>query len=107
MPSDGPRVLLVGLGTNTPTALDGLAAECRVIGLVRPTASGPDETHKRAAELGVPIFPDASLPAIGGLVDRLKPDGVVVSSHNRVFPAALVGRCRFVNVHYAPLPRYR
>jgi methionyl-tRNA formyltransferase len=35
------------------------------------------------------------------------PDCVVVSSYDRILPARLLALCRFVNVHYAPLPRYR
>ena len=36
-----------------------------------------------------------------------RPDCTVVSSYNRILPSWVMGRCRFVNVHYAPLPEYR
>ena len=57
--------------------------------------------------MGVPVFAETAPAAIEALVDRLRPDCVVVSSYNRILRPALVGRVRCVNVHYAPLPEYR
>ena len=83
-----------------------LAERLRVVGLVRD--HDPDDpVCRRAAELGVPVSADVTLRGIERLIDRLGPDCVVVSSYNRVLPARLVGKTRFVNVHYALLPRYR
>src|SRR5262249_8350513 len=50
---------------------------------------------------------EGSLAALETLVSRLKPDCVVVSSYNRVLPGRILSCCRFINVHYAQLPRYR
>jgi methionyl-tRNA formyltransferase len=41
------------------------------------------------------------------LVVESNPDCVVVSSYDRILPARVLARSRFVNVHYAPLPQYR
>jgi len=100
-------VLLVGLGPATESALAGLVSSLDVIGLVRPAGPPEDRATAMATSLRIPVFTDPSLTAIERLVRDLEPDCVVVSSHDRVFPARLVGMCRFVNVHYAPLPRYR
>jgi methionyl-tRNA formyltransferase len=107
MRSNRGRVLLVGLGPTAESAMTGLVPSFDVIGLVRPPNPRGDQTVARASSLRIPVFADPSLVAIEGLVRELEPDCVVVSSHDRVFPARLVGKCRFVNVHYAPLPRYR
>jgi methionyl-tRNA formyltransferase len=40
-------------------------------------------------------------------VDQCRPDAVVVSSYDRILREDLLDRCRFINVHYSPLPLYR
>jgi methionyl-tRNA formyltransferase len=112
MPSDSitPRVLLVGCGPTALTALESLVERMEVVGLVRdldPLDPGNDPIRRRAAEVGVPVSSDISVRAIEQLVERLRPECVVVSSYNRVLPTRLLARTRFVNVHYALLPRYR
>jgi methionyl-tRNA formyltransferase len=112
MPSESitPRVLLVGCGPTALTAIESLVERTSVVGLVRdhtPLDPGADPVCRRAAELGIPITGDISVRGIEQLIDRLRPDCVVVSSFNRVLPARVVAKSRFVNVHYALLPRYR
>jgi methionyl-tRNA formyltransferase len=105
-----PRVLLIGCGPTALTALDSLAEKVTVVGVIRdhdPAIENADEVRLRAGELGIPVSGDITVRGIDQLVDQLRPDGVVVSSYNRVLPARLVERTRFVNVHYSPLPRYR
>jgi methionyl-tRNA formyltransferase len=103
-------VLLVGCGPTALTALESLAEHLAVVGVVRdcdPAAPQADPTVRRAAELGVPVTTETSVDAIGRLVDQTKPDCVVVSSYHRILPGRVVSKTRFVNVHYALLPRYR
>jgi len=99
-----PRVLLVGLGGTSLSALDGLASSFDVCALIR---GGDDATTERAGELGVPVVSDVTVGGVRAAVAELRPDAVVVSSFNRILDAELVGQCPFVNVHYAPLPRGR
>jgi len=56
---------------------------------------------------GVPVTAEAAPAKVASLVEALAPDAVVISSYHRIVPPALLARCPFVNVHYAPLPRYR
>ena len=50
-------VLLLGMGPTAVTALESLAAQFRVIGVIRDAAGEPDaEVEGRAAELGVPVL---------------------------------------------------
>jgi methionyl-tRNA formyltransferase len=113
MPSDGAAarapVLLLGLGPTAQSALEALHERFQVVGVVRDGAGqqAEDATVQRARSLGVPVHPDASLRAVSALVESLRPACVVVSSYNRILPAALLEACPFVNVHYAPLPRLR
>jgi methionyl-tRNA formyltransferase len=105
-----PRALLVGCGPTALTALESLAGHLVVVGLVRdcdPAAPEVDPTARRAAELGVPVTTETSATAIERLIDETKPHCVVVSSYSRILPARVVSKTRFVNVHYALLPRYR
>jgi methionyl-tRNA formyltransferase len=66
-----------------------------------------DAVVTAARKHAVPVLPDASVGAVEAAVRELQPDCVVVSSYDRILPASLLERCRFVNVHYAPLPAYR
>ncbi|MCV9967058.1 methionyl-tRNA formyltransferase [Pararhizobium sp. BT-229] len=75
-----------------------------MLALVRP---GQDDVVQMARDAGVRVVEDVSIAAIASLVEKLQPDIVVVSSYNRVLPAELLRSRPFVNVHYAPLPRYR
>lgn len=105
-----PKVLQLGAGPTASSALEALAERFDVVGLVRecpPEAVEDDETIRLAQSLGVPILSNSSLGAIGRYIDELVPECVVVSSYGRVLPPELLSKCRFVNVHYAPLPRYR
>lgn len=104
MSFDRARVLLVGLGTTTATALESLLERHEVVGLLRP---GDDEVVRRARGLGVPVHEEATVAALGAVVRDAAPDCVAVSSFDRVLPADLLTACPFVNVHYSPLPRYR
>jgi methionyl-tRNA formyltransferase len=100
------RVLLVGMGPTTESALESLLGRFEVIGLVR-SAQPDDAALALAATAGVPVRGDTTLAALTELIAADRPDCVVVSSYDRILPASLVATCPFVNVHYAPLPRYR
>jgi methionyl-tRNA formyltransferase len=106
MSSSSPRsrVLLIGFGTTTRAALDGLLGAFEVIALVR---NGDDEVAAHARSSGVPVEIMRSPAEIAGLVARLRPDCVVVSSFNRILSGPVLDLCPFVNVHYSPLPGYR
>jgi methionyl-tRNA formyltransferase len=102
------RILLIGQGPTTQSALDGLSARFEVVGLVRAlSAEGCDPVIASAVRRGVDVLTDTTVAAVEAAVDELRPDCVVVSSYDRILPVALLDRCAFVNVHYAPLPRYR
>jgi methionyl-tRNA formyltransferase len=98
-----PRVLLIGFGPTTRTALDSLLGAFDVITLVRDD----DEVAAHALDCGVPVETLTSVAEISELVARLRPDCVVVSSYNRILSGPVLDVCPFVNVHYAPLPGYR
>jgi methionyl-tRNA formyltransferase len=98
------RVLLIGEGPTAASALDSLLPGFDVVGLVRSTPGAATEIARRHR---VRVFDDASLAAVDAAVRRLAPDCVVVSSYDRILPPRLLARCRFINVHYAPLPEGR
>lgn len=99
------RVLLVGQGPTTATAYESLVTKFDVVGLIR---SGDQEDIVRVAtDSATAVVTDISLRAVSRAVADLDPDAVVVSSYDRILPADLVRARPFVNVHYAPLPRYR
>jgi methionyl-tRNA formyltransferase len=94
------------MGSTTESALAGLLEEFEVVTLMRSGDSG-DPVIRTALDAGVAIETDLSIPSIRRTVEDLDPACVVVSSYNRILPADLVSKVPFVNVHYAPLPRYR
>ncbi len=98
------RILLIGFGPTTRAALDSLLGSFHVIGLVR---DNDDEVAAHARDSGVPVEMLRSPAEIAGLVSRLGPDCVVVSSYNRILSGPVLDLCPFVNVHYSPLPGYR
>ena len=104
------RVLLIGFGASSASALDSLLERFDVIGVVRkPDPSDPeaDPVVRRARQAKVALFTDTSARSIERIISDYKPDCVVVSSYNRLFAPHVIAACPFVNVHYAPLPRYR
>jgi methionyl-tRNA formyltransferase len=60
-----------------------------------------------ASKLDLHVSRDAALSSVRKLIEDLRPDCVVISSYNRILPPDLLGMSRFINVHYAPLPKYR
>ena len=107
MSSERPGVVLVGCRSDDGDRARGArprASTCwRSSGRIRRAI--PPSPVRRSS--GVAVEPDVTVAGIRALVARLAPDAVVVSSFDRILPADLVGSCPFVNVHYAPLPRYR
>jgi methionyl-tRNA formyltransferase len=98
------RVLLIGKGPTTASALDSLLTRFTVAAIVRDDR---DATAAAARERGVPVLTQTTVAAVEAAVRELRPECVVVASYDRILPPALLARCRFVNVHYAPLPEYR
>src|SRR5579872_5966343 len=92
------RVLLIGLGPTSLSALETLAESHEVVGLVRERCSEGAETDEavaKAAHLGLEVYTDTTLAGIDGLVTSLRPQCVVVSSHHRIFPPDLLRKSRF------------
>jgi methionyl-tRNA formyltransferase len=100
-------VLLIGMGPTALSALESLLTRFKVTGIVRDSTGPEDPVAARALQLGIELFPDVSPRAVEEAVMRLQPNLVVISSYHRILKAELIARCPFLNVHYAPLPRYR
>jgi methionyl-tRNA formyltransferase len=108
--STRPTVLLVGQGPTAFSALESLLPSFHILAILRNTGvdtSRRDDVLERAAAEGIPVSTDSTLEGLRVQVERLNPDCVVISSYDRIVPADLIRRCPFINVHYAPLPRYR
>ena len=105
MPSEG-GILLIGQGITTLSALQSLLDRFDVVGMVRSSDAG-DAANGLAESAGVALFADTSLAGVTDAIKQTDPHAVVVSSYDRILPADLVSVRPFVNVHYAPLPRYR
>jgi methionyl-tRNA formyltransferase len=104
------KVLLIGLGITTFTALESLIAQCHVVGIVRNTSlesETSDPVINLANRENIPIFNDPSQKAIQSLIVELQPDCVVISSYNQILPQSIIKLSTFINVHYSPLPQYR
>jgi methionyl-tRNA formyltransferase len=104
------RVLLLGVGPTALSALESLAGQFHVVGIVRdvrPDSGADDVVARRAHELSVPVLSDLTLEGVRQAIEESRPDCTVVSSYNRILGAGILDRGKFVNVHYAALPEYR
>src|SRR5581483_7240113 len=97
-------VVLLGMGPTALTALESLAPRFQVACLIHDAGpAATDEVIERARALAIPVLSDLSIDGVEQAVARSNPDCVVVSSYDRILPSRILGRCRFANVHYAPL----
>ena len=104
------KVLLIGLGSTTLSALESLRLKCNVQGVIRPVDLESDANEpvvNLAEQAGIPVFSETSKGGIKSLLLKLQPDCVVVSSYDRILPPELISLSTFINVHYSPLPQYR
>jgi len=104
------RVLLLGMGPTALSALESLAGRFHILGVVRdlrPDAGLEDVVARRAHELSVPMLSDVTLDGVRMAIEESRPDCTVVSSYNRVLGDGILDCGKFVNVHYAALPKYR
>jgi methionyl-tRNA formyltransferase len=104
------RILLLGMGPTALSALESLAAQFHVVGVVRHVQAGAetdDMVTRRAHELSVPVLSDVSLDGVRRAIEEWQPHCTVVSSYDRILGPRILDRGKFVNVHYAALPRYR
>lgn len=99
-----PRIILIGQGATTQSAIAALRGRFDILVLVR---SGDDHVVAEAKDSGIFVESNCSIVSITRLVSSLRPDAVVISSYHRILPADLISQCPFINVHYSPLPRYR
>lgn len=109
MSTDSPsaeraRIVLIGDGTTTLSALESLAEAYALVALIR---GSEDEVTDRARALGVTVVTGARFAELESVIAGFEPGLVVISSYSRIIPARLLDRWPFVNVHYANLPEYR
>jgi methionyl-tRNA formyltransferase len=98
------------MGPTALSALESLAGRFHVVGVMRPVqlgAEADDIVVRRAHELSVPVLPDVSLDGVQRAIEESQPHCTVVSSYDRILGPRILGHGKFVNVHYAALPRYR
>lgn len=62
---------------------------------------------RQAHELSVPVLSDVSPEGVQRAIEESQPHCTVVSSYDRILGPGVLSRGKFVNVHYAALPRYR
>ena len=104
------RILLLGMGPTGLSALESLAGQFHVVGIVRRVQTGAeadDVVAGRAHELSVPVLPDVSVDGVRRAVEESQPHCTVVSSYDRILGPHILSHGKFVNVHYAALPQYR
>src|SRR5215471_10374830 len=104
------KVLLLGMGPTALSALESLAEQFHVVGVVRQARNGADADDmavRRALELSVPVLSDISVNGVQEAIEESQPDCTVVSSYNRILNPRILSRGKFVNVHYSALPKYR
>lgn len=102
-----PSVVVLGYGPTTETALRSLVPCTRIDALIRDRTSDDDGAVQFARRHKIPLLGPTSPKQLEKLISNIAPDCVVISSYDRILGPPLINICPFVNVHYAPLPRYR
>ena len=103
---DRPSVLLIGYGPTAFSALSSLIETTDVKGVFRKSTDS-DAVEKLGLEFSVPVFMGKTPKEIAKIISQEPPDCVVLSSYDRILPEDVLRKSRFLNVHYAPLPRNR
>jgi methionyl-tRNA formyltransferase len=104
------KLLLLGMGPTALSALDCLSARFLVVGVMRNVSPGDhdvDEVARLASSLGVSMLTATTPSDVRAAILESQPDCVVCSSYDRLLSSSTLELSKFVNVHYAPLPRYR
>jgi methionyl-tRNA formyltransferase len=104
--ASGRRIVLIGFGPTSHSALRSLLASVDVVALVRAPADH-DVVCDLAERNGAAVHRATSRAEVEGVVASIRPDLAVISSFNRALGPEILQVCPFINVHYAPLPRYR
>ncbi|HET9717058.1 MAG TPA: formyltransferase family protein [Pseudolabrys sp.] len=102
-----PKVLLLGDGPTALTALRSLVESCHVLGVLRAPDGTADPVRAYARKRGIAVEVLENVRELRSVVLKLRPQAVVISSFNRLLSPDVLTLNKFVNVHYAPLPRYR
>ena len=118
MPRARIAVLVSGRGRN----LDALIQACgdgrirgELVGVLSNRADAPAVDRARAARIAAAVIPHAAFAdrdafdgALGGALDALQPDIVVLAGFMRVLGSAFVRRWsgRMINIHPSLLPRH-
>jgi methionyl-tRNA formyltransferase len=103
------RVLQFAYGQAAPAALRSLKQEFQVVGLVVPAGANVVETPVLAEPLAADL-PKVHCPKpndLPALAAAHRAEAVVICSYDRILPKKFLPPVPVVNVHYAPLPRYR
>jgi len=101
------RVILIGEGPTTASALEALAGQFEVCAVFRRRLDVNDPVAESAARRSVPLITQTTISRIDSEIRRFRPACVVISSYDRLIPPELLEMTPFINVHYGPLPRYR
>src|SRR5215813_10118268 len=104
------RILLLGMGPTAYSALESLARQFQIVGIVQQVQTGAeadDIVARRALALSVPIISDVRLGGARRAIEESQLHCTVVSSYDRILRTSILDQGRFVNVHYAALPKYR
>lgn len=101
------RVFLIGYGPTAESALESLMNSVDVVATVRDVLDPDDPVRRLALRHGLTVHGPRPRKDMEELIALHHPDAVVVSSYNRVLSPDALRSCPFINVHYAPLPRYR
>jgi len=107
-------ILLLAYGEMGPFALDGLHHKFPLLGVVTPPqvenmyrTDAVRKTEFIANESKIPIYNDTGLDDLHRLIERLKPDAVVICTYDKVIPEKTLRLSKFINVHHGDLPKYR
>ncbi len=111
------RVLFMGTPSFAVPSLTEVAREFSVVGVVsqpdRPSGRGkrvkPTPVKEKATELGLEVFQPERKQDLKDIVQRLKPECIVVVAYGMILPKEIIYYPPYgaINLHASLLPKYR
>jgi len=107
-------IVMLAYGEMAESALLSLAERFKVAAIVTPPldsdfyrSSSEIVVEKKAHALGIPVVRTNNNKEIEALIEKLRPQALVICSYNKILGPDVLGFTKCINVHGGDLPRWR
>lgn len=102
-------IILLAYGEMAPHALMSLMGKFSVVSIITPSNEGREvlPVEEIALRNDIGVIQSNKLKDVESIVQKSKPQAVVICSYNKIIPSSVLVLATFINVHHGDLPRYR